>query len=156
MSVRHALRYETLVVCVNGKCNQGVYKCGVVLDSGPYGLDRHIATIDRCVAREDAQRGGVSGHLEIGILEDIFVPMQALRLLVESREIVHLSFDFLLDLPGEIIPCGLKRSRPLADDQQDRALHAIALTQSALCLGSDVPRSGNTQARGPDAIRTAR
>ena len=33
----------------------------------------HIAAVNRCIAGEDPQRGGVTCHLDVGILEHILI-----------------------------------------------------------------------------------
>ena len=62
------------------------------------------------VAGEHAQRRRVAGHLDVGVLEDVLVAVEALGLLVEAGERVHLRLDLLLDLPGEVVARGLVRA----------------------------------------------
>ena len=122
-----ALRHEALVGGVHGERDQAVHEGGLALHPRADRLGGHVAAVDDGVAGEHAQRRGVARHLDVGVLEDVLVAVEALGFLVEAGQRLHLRFDLFLDLPGEIVARGLVRALALAADEQHGAFHVAAL-----------------------------
>ena len=149
-------RDKALVGGVHGEGDEAVHEGGFAFHPRADGLGGHVAAVNDGVAGEHAQRRGVARHLEVGVLEDVFVAVEAPGLLIEAGEGLYLCFDLFLDFPGEVVTRGLLRTLALAADEQHGALHMAALTQGAVGLSGDVPGGGDLQAGGPDDVRHVR
>src|SRR2546426_5056962 len=102
MDLGDAWRDEALVGGVHSEGDQAIHESGFASHPWADGLSGHVAAINDGVTGEYAQRSGVASHLEVSVFEDVFVAVEALGLLVEAGERLHLCFDFFLYLPGEV------------------------------------------------------
>ena len=80
MRFGNTLRHEALVGGVHGESDEAVHEGGLALHARADRLGGHVAAVDQGVAGEDAQGGSIASHLDVGILEDIFVAVKALAL----------------------------------------------------------------------------
>ena len=67
----------------------------LALLAGPEGLGGHVLAVDAGVAGQDPQRGGVAGHLKVGVLEEVFASSVSHGRLVQA--------DHGLDLLGNLV-----------------------------------------------------
>ena len=65
----HALGDHVLVRDLDGELDDLADQPALALRLRPDRLLRHVDAVDRRVSREHAQRGGVTGHLKVGVLE---------------------------------------------------------------------------------------
>src|SRR5262249_25144567 len=80
----NTLRDEALIGRVHCEGDKAIDERRLAFHPWTDRLDRHVTAVYHRVARQSPQRGRIACHLDICVLENIFVAIQSLRLLVEA------------------------------------------------------------------------
>jgi hypothetical protein len=148
----NALGHQALVGRIHRKGDQVIDEGGLALHPGAQRLGGHVAAVDDGVAGQHPQGRGVARHLDVGVLEDVLVAVEALGLLIEAGEGGYLR----LDLPGSPRPGRPGRSCPppaaCGTPASTVPLTWLPFAQGTVGLGDHVPGGGDLQPGGPDDV----
>ena len=122
------------------------------LTPGPDRFDGHVAAVDDGIAGQHPQGRRIARHLDIGILEYVFIPVEAFGFLIETGQGI--------DLHPQPPPGFPKQDRrgwscacpDVCGRREAPCLYIASLAQSTIRFGDHIPGGGYLQAGSPDDI----